>query len=104
MPQTVYVAVARFGAQDVLGKTLEVDAHSDGPFLFEFSTSGGTVEGIVTDKAGKPVPQAIVVLVPQLEFRMDESSAKTSTTDPQGHFVIRGIRLGAYTVPLILRR
>jgi len=97
MAQTVYVAVARFGAQDVLGKTFEVDAHSDGPFLFEFSTSGGTVEGIVTDKAGKPVAQAIVVFVPPVELRMDEFSSKTAITDAQGHFVIRGIRPGAYT-------
>jgi hypothetical protein len=95
--QTVYVAVARFGAQDVLGKPFEVDVHSDGPLLFEFSKSGGTVEGIVSDKAGKPVAQAIVVFVPPVELRMDESSAKTATTDAQGHFVMRGIRPGTYT-------
>jgi hypothetical protein len=96
--QTIYVSVARFGALDVIGKPFDVDPHSDGPLLFDFSKFGGVVEGTVLDSAGKPAAEASVIFLPPIDLRADYFSVKMATADGQGRFVITGIRPGNYTV------
>jgi hypothetical protein len=98
LPQTLYVATARFGPRDVLGQPFEVDEHSVGPLRLELSTQGGTFSGTVTGRDEKTVAGAFVVLLPPMNLRMDEFSYKTATTNAQGNFSIAGIRPGAYTV------
>jgi Carboxypeptidase regulatory-like domain len=97
LPRNVYVAAARLGAQDILGRPFDVDSNSTGPLHIETSSFGGMIEGIVNDRAGKTLTGAQVVLVPPLNFRMDQFSYKSASTDAQGWFSIAGIRPGRYS-------
>jgi hypothetical protein len=55
------------------------------------------LSGTVTDKSGKAVAGAAVVLFPPIDLRMDLFSYKTATANAQGQFSIAGIRPGTYT-------
>jgi len=97
LPENVYVASARLGAQDILGRPFDVDGNSTGPLQIETSTFGGMIQGIVNDRTGKTITGAQVVLVPPLNFHMDQFSYKSTSTDSQGRFSIAGIRPGRYS-------
>src|SRR5262245_18929456 len=56
--------------------------------LYRYGSSSGVVGEILKFICNRMV---------SIELRMDEFSSKTAITDTQGHFVIRGIRPGAYT-------
>jgi hypothetical protein len=97
LPQNVYIVSARFGTEDVLGRTFDVDSNSAGPIQIEASIYGGMLEGTVNDRQGKAVDGAMVILVPAPNLRLDQSSYKNATTNAQGQFVVFGIRPGTYT-------
>lgn len=61
------------------------------------SPKGGRVEGAVTDHA-QPVADATVVFVPEEKFRKVREHFAVATSDQRGHFTVRGIAPGAYTV------
>jgi protocatechuate 3,4-dioxygenase beta subunit len=62
------------------------------------SAAGATVEGKVVDAKGQPVPGATVVGAPTGESRKRFDLYGQETTDPQGHFTLRGLNPGEYTV------
>jgi protocatechuate 3,4-dioxygenase beta subunit len=97
LPENVYVSAARLGAQDILGRPFDVDSHSTGTLVIETNSFGGMIEGTVNDGAGKPIAGAQVILVPPLNFRTDQFSYKSASTDAQGRFSIVGIRPGRYS-------
>lgn len=61
------------------------------------SANGGTVDGVVTDHKGQPVTNAVVVAVPDVRRQRVDRYRKT-LTDQSGHFTLRGIRPGDYTL------
>ena len=55
----------------------------------------GDIEGAVSDK-DKPVPGAVVVLIPEPRLRIHRSLFQESETDQSGRFQIKGVAPGTY--------
>jgi hypothetical protein len=70
-----------------------------GPATIEIvlSSRGGTLEGAVLDQ-DQPAGNATVVAVPEEKFRKINARYGVGTTDQDGHFAIRGLAPGSYTV------
>lgn len=97
------------GLEDWYTKSVLHDRHdvlnsgviiADTPLQLEIviSPKGGAVEGVVKDHDQHPSPNAVVALVPD-SFRTKRRSAYESTsTDQNGHFILRGLEPGEYTV------
>lgn len=62
------------------------------------SAKGATIEGTVVDDKGNPVPSATVVDVPDSERSLRLDVYQQDTTDERGHFSLRGLNPGSYTV------
>jgi protocatechuate 3,4-dioxygenase beta subunit len=62
------------------------------------SANGATVAGTVVDANGRPVANATVVDVPSVEHRSRSDLYQRDTTDASGHFSLRGLNPGKYTV------
>ena len=93
---TAFITSARLGTENILGRPFEVTTDTTGPLVVEISAVGGTVQGTVNDKDGAPARGAQVVLVPPFEFREDQTSYKSTTSDNRGRFNISGLRPGRY--------
>ncbi|PYV29353.1 MAG: hypothetical protein DMG22_23225, partial [Acidobacteria bacterium] len=46
----LYLASARLGTENILGRPFEVNSDTTGPLVLEVSGSGGTMRGTVVDK------------------------------------------------------
>jgi protocatechuate 3,4-dioxygenase beta subunit len=62
------------------------------------SANGARIEGTVIDSKGKPVAYATVVEVPSAERRTRRDLYEQADTDALGHFSLRGLNAGKYTV------
>jgi Carboxypeptidase regulatory-like domain len=62
------------------------------------SAKGATIEGTVVDDKGNPAPFVTVVDVPSPERRLRPDLYQQDTTDKLGHFSLRGLNPGSYTV------
>jgi len=60
------------------------------------NNNGGKIDGQVMTLDRKPSVSSTVVLIPDAPHRENTALYKTTTTDLQGHFSIRGIHPGAY--------
>ena len=99
LPAGAYVAAIQQGGTNVFNDGFFVDTQeSQAPIRVEINTAGETVEGNVRISALKEAPNAMVVLVPAPDRRNNPAFYKTATTDDKGHFVIRGVAPGAYTM------
>ena len=85
------------GGQDVTASGFSV---SGGAWLLDvvLSSDGATLEGAVVDSKDQPVSDAVVIALPSLENRKRRDLFKKVSTDQRGHFVLRGIRPGEYTI------
>jgi len=98
--QSFFLKSATLGGRDVsAGFTVS------GPATLEVSvsTKGGTIEGMVTEKAkdgdtDHPVTNATVVAVPEEKYRKIPDRFISGSTDQQGRFVIRSLAPGSYTL------
>ena len=97
-PEDVYLAAARLGTDNILGRAFDLSGDPPGELVLELRRGGGRIQGAVTDQQGNAMDQAQVVLVPTQPFRGDQEAYKTVYTDQSGRFTIRGIRPGAYTL------
>jgi len=70
-----------------------------GPASVELLVSrrGSTLEGVVSD-SDQPASGALVVAVPEEKYRKPQLRFGTASTDQNGHFTIRGLAPGSYTV------
>ena len=62
------------------------------------SANGAVVDGIVGDSRGGPVANAVVVAVPEARLRGRVDRYRQTVTDQSGHFSLRGMRSGSYTL------
>lgn len=62
------------------------------------SANGANIAGTVVDGNGQPIANATVVDVPSAEHRMRPDLYQRDTTDERGHFSLRGLNPGKYTV------
>jgi len=62
------------------------------------SANGASIAGTVVDGNGQPIANATVVDVPSGEHRMRPDLYQRDTSDENGHFSLRGLNPGKYTV------
>jgi large repetitive protein len=62
------------------------------------SANGASIAGTVVDGNGQPIANATVVDVPIAEHRTRTDRYQRDTTDESGHFSLRGLNPGKYTV------
>jgi hypothetical protein len=87
------------------GRDIETGFTASGPAALDLvvSSKGGTIEGAVAEKEkdvdnGHPVANATVVAVPEEKYRKLPDRFGSGATDQHGHFTIRGLAPGSYTV------
>lgn len=84
------------GGRDVLDSGFQVLPET---FLdLVVSANGASIAGTVVDADGKPVANATVVDVPSAEHRSRPDLYQQDMTDASGHFSLRGLNPGKYTV------
>ena len=62
------------------------------------SANGGVVEGVVADKNGQPVANAVIVAVPEMRLRAQVERYRKTVSDQSGRFTLHGIEPGDYTL------
>lgn len=62
------------------------------------SASGGVVDGVVTDRKGEPVANAVIVAAPEARLRWRTDRYRKTVSDQSGRFTLRGIAPGEYTI------
>jgi len=83
-------------AQEVGDSGFRVNSATDLEVVI--SAKGATVEGTVVDDNGNPVPSATVVDVPDSDHTLRRDLYQQDTTDDLGHFSLRGLNPGSYTM------
>jgi hypothetical protein len=91
-----FIADVRQGDTSVLTSGITVGNATPAPFEVLLSSSGGSVEGIVSRSDKSPMGGATVLLVPVDKQLL--SQYKTATAGPDGKYVFRGVRPGEYKV------
>jgi hypothetical protein len=91
-----YMKSARFGRNDVLGRSLIVgDAAQSTPLDILISPSTARVEGAITDEQLRPIAGVEAVLIP--EGNRDRTELfRAATTNPNGRFIINNVEPGDY--------
>jgi hypothetical protein len=69
-----------------------------GPIEVKLNPSGRIVGGIVVDANEKPVPHAVVVLVPPIERRQNSALYFSAASDGAGQFWMTGVAPGKYKI------
>lgn len=92
-----FVKAVQAGGRDVENSGIVI---SGGVMTIDLvaSNNGGLVEGIVANAKGEPVSNAIVVAVPVPQMRKRLDHFRKTVTDQTGHFTLRGVRSGDYTL------
>ena len=62
------------------------------------SANGGLVEGAISNHKGEAVADAVVVAVPEARLRERTDRYRKTVSDQSGHFNLRGLRPGQYTL------
>ncbi len=62
------------------------------------SPHGAVAEGVATDRKGDPVPNAVIVAVPEPRLRGRIDRYRKTVSDQSGRFTLHGLPPGAYTV------
>jgi hypothetical protein len=95
LPPDLYLSEVRMGGFSVFDTGFEI---AKDPAGLEVSLRSGaaSVEGTVSDGAGRPVANATVVVVPPDARRENHALYKTATTDAAGKYKLRGIAPGDY--------
>jgi len=83
-------------AQEVGDSGFRVNSATDLEVVI--SAKGATVEGTVVDDKGNPVPSATVVDIPDSDHTLRRDLYQQDTTDDLGHFSLRGLNPGSYTM------
>lgn len=96
LPADSYVADVRQGGTSIYDAGLYVTDKSPEPFEFVMRSDGGAFDGILTRGESQPMGRTLVVLVPQQAQRNNPARYKTTLSDLQGRFVIRGVQPGTY--------
>jgi hypothetical protein len=97
LPPGYYVKDARLDQTDALDQPLRFSGIVSGPLDVIVSANGGQIDGTVVNDKQKAVPGIQAVLIPARGInRID--LYKTSVTDDNGRFTMRGIAPGDYKI------
>ena len=92
----LYVSAIRMGDDDVLAHGLHVNGPPSEPIEIILKANGGTVEIRVRTPKGEPLPDAQVVLLPDVPRREQVALYATCTADARGLCTLRGVTPGDY--------
>ena len=95
IPQGGYVKSIRLGTKDVLTEDMVVSGKTTVPLSIVVGTQAASVEGQVSNSAGKPVEVA-VLLAPEEKFRNVTSFYRVANSDEKGFYKMTGITPGKY--------
>lgn len=93
-----YTEAVLYGGREVTQTGISLSGASPGRLEIVIRSDGARIEGTVIDAHDKPSADADVVVAPEARFRNRFEDYQTATSDQNGHFVIRGLRPGEYTV------
>jgi hypothetical protein len=62
------------------------------------SANGGTVDGVVADRKGQPMANAVIVAVPEVRLRGRVDRYRKTVSDQSGNFTLHGVPPGDYTL------
>jgi len=96
LPSGVFMVDARLGDRDVSNDVIQILAPQSDELNIRLTSKSGNVNGVVVDSASKPVPSAVIVLVPVNESNRPDRY-KTATALADGSFQIKGVAPGDYT-------
>jgi protocatechuate 3,4-dioxygenase beta subunit len=96
LPAGGYVKSIRLGNADVLNDGLHLTGPPQGLLEIVIGANAGSIEGSVSNDRQQALPNATVVLVPDLRFRKRSDLYKVVTTDNAGRFRITGVTPGDY--------
>ena len=92
MPDRTYIRSINYRASDGLFTPIYIDGSVPGRLDIQMSQANAAAEGVVVDRAGRPVPGAEVVLVPrEVRSRRRADRYLSTTADAGGNFRISGI-------------
>ena len=97
-PENSFLKSARMDGVDVLTSGITVDSkHTPGSLELVVSPNGARLDGVVSQDE-QPFRGATVALVPDPPLRGEKRLFKSTTTNPNGHFILQGIPPGGYKV------
>jgi protocatechuate 3,4-dioxygenase beta subunit len=93
-----YLKDVQYGGSGALEDGFTVGRGSPASLEITISPRGARVQGTVSDEGGLPAVGVWVALVPDAAHRAQHRLYKTQTTDQYGHFDLRGVPPGEYTL------
>jgi hypothetical protein len=97
-PKGTYLKTIRLNGQEIVDGILNFTGGAGGQLEIVLSAKGAQVSGTVQNEDGKPVPGALVVVVPDAERRARFDLFRTTIADQNGNFALEGIAPGGYSV------
>ena len=92
-----YVKSVASGGRDLNDSGITVNGGSVSVELVA-SANGGVTDGVVVDAKGEAFANAVVVAVPEARLRGRIDNYRKTVSDQTGHFSLRGLRPGDYTI------
>ena len=93
-----YTKSAHFAGRDVTDAGLRIVSGTSGSLEILVSARGASVEGTVVDRNNQPVPNVGVMAIPDESRRKRWDLYDGGRTDDRGHFELRGLAAGEYSI------
>ena len=93
-----YTKSVRMGTQDVTNSAIDIAPGAHASLTVVMSVDGASIEGVTLDDKDKKWTNATVVAVPDAKRRQNREAYGHATSDQNGHFKMRGLAPGEYTL------
>jgi hypothetical protein len=93
-----YTKSVRFAGRDVTDAGVRIGSGTSGSLEILVSAHGASVEGTVVDSNNLPVPNVGVMAIPDESRRKRWDLYDGGRTDDRGHFELRGLAAGEYSI------
>jgi hypothetical protein len=98
MPLGAFISDVRIGKSSVFDSGIVVGKTPLAPIELILDLTGRRIYGVVQDANNKPVPNAVVVLVPLVQRRRNAALYHAVKADMDGKFQIHGVAPGEYKI------
>ena len=106
LPRNFIIKQVLVGSEDITDRPHEFTERESGELQVVITSRTSGLEGTLTDNAGKPALDAIVVVMPDsAEARRGLGSGiyRTGSPDPRGHYRMMTMRPGRYLIAVVSR-
>jgi hypothetical protein len=90
-----YLKSVHFAGRDVTDSGIQIPTKGD-DLEIVLSRNASSIAGVVHDANDKPIPDALVLLVPDESSRIHQDRFGNARTDQDGKFTLRGLHPGNY--------